>query len=173
MAKALGALMALALVLVLTGLALAAPDKDTYNLTANLKARFEVPKPKGVPTGATGLFTGKAVELDNDRGRLTWRLTFAKLSGRAAAAHIHSGRVGRAGRVMVALCGPCQNGQRGSAAISHVQIRAIRAGRTYVNIHTAKNGAGEIRGQVKASEAGSGSSSDPTPPPTTPDPTYP
>ena len=173
MAKALGALMALALVLVLTDLALAAPEKDTYNLTANLKARFEVPEPKGVPTGATGLFTGKAVELDNDRGRLTWRLTFGKLSGRAAAAHIHSGRVGRAGRVMVALCGPCQNGQRGSAAISHVQIRAIRAGRTYVNIHTAKNGAGEIRGQVKASEAGSGSSSDPTPPPTTPDPTYP
>ncbi|HEU0246684.1 MAG TPA: CHRD domain-containing protein [Gaiellaceae bacterium] len=172
MAKALCAMMALALVLV--GLALAAPERDTYNLTANLKARFEVPKPKGVPTGATGLFTGKAIELDNDRGRLTWRLTFSKLSGRAAAAHIHSGRVGKAGGVMVALCGQCRNGQRGSVTISHAQIRTIRTGRTYVNIHTAKNGAGEIRGQVKASEAGSGSSSDPTPPPTTSDPpTYP
>lgn len=154
MAQALGAMMALALVLV--GLALAAPGKDTYNLTATLKARFEVPKPTGVPAGATGLLTGKAVELDNDRGRLTWRLTFSKLTGRAAAAHIHSGRAGRAGGVMVALCGPCRNGQRGSVTISHAQIRTIRTGRAYVNIHTAENRAGEIRGQVKASEAGLG-----------------
>lgn len=169
MAKAFGAMMAV--VLVLAGLALAAPEKDSFTLTANLKARFEVPKPKGVPGGATGLFTGKAVELSDDRGRLTWRLTFSKLSGRAAAAHIHTGRVGKAGGVMVALCGPCKNGQRGSSPISHVQIRAIRAGRTYVNIHTAKNGAGEIRGQVKASEVGS--STDSTTTQTTPDPTYP
>lgn len=154
----------------LAGLAFAAPQKDTYNLTANLKVRFEVPKPKGVPTGATGLFTGKVVELDNDRARLTWRLTFSKLSGRAAAAHIHAGKAGRAGGVMRALCGPCRNGQRGSSTISHAQLRTIRSGRTYVNVHTAKNAAGEIRGQVKASEAGS-SSSDPTPTPSpTPEP---
>jgi hypothetical protein len=154
----------------LAGLALAAPQKDTYKLTANLKARFEVPKPKGVPTGATGLFTGKVVELENDRARLTWRLTFSKLSARAAAAHIHAGRAGRAGGVMLALCGPCRNGQRGSSTISHAQLRTIRAGKTYVNVHTAKNAAGEIRGQVKASEASSSSGSDPAPPPTTPEP---
>ncbi len=154
----------------LAGLALAAPQKDTYNLTANLKARFEVPKPKGVPTGATGLFTGKVVELENDRARLTWRLTFSKLSGRAAAAHIHAGRAGRAGGVMLALCGPCRNGQRGSSTISHAQLRTIRAGGTYVNVHTAKNAAGEIRAQIKASEASSSSGSDPAPPPTTPEP---
>lgn len=170
MVKAFGALVAVVLG-TLAGLALAAPEKDMLNLTANLKARFEVPKPKGVPTGATGLFTGKTVELSDDRGRLTWRLTFSKLSGRAAAAHIHNGRVGKAGGVMVALCGPCRNGQRGSSTISHAQIRAIRGGRTYVNIHTAKNAAGEIRGQVKASEVGS--STDSTTTSTTPDPTYP
>ena len=100
--------------LFVAGLALAAPQKDAYKLTANLKARFEVPKPQGVPTGATGLFTGTAVELENDRARLTWRLTFSKLSGRAAAAHIHAGKVGKAGGVIVALCGPCRNGQRGN-----------------------------------------------------------
>jgi hypothetical protein len=157
----------------LAGLALAAPQKDTYKLTANLKARFEVPRPKGVPTGATGLFTGTAVELGNDRARLTWRLTFSKLSGRAAAAHIHAGKAGRAGGVMLALCGPCRNGQRGSSTISHAQLRTIRAGRTYVNVHTAKNSAGEIRGQVKASEASSSFDSTPTPSPTPEPPPYP
>jgi CHRD domain len=138
------------------GLAFAAQQKDTYKVTANLKARFEVPKPQGVKVGATGLFTGRAVELANDRARLTWRLTFSKLTGRAIAAHIHSGKVGKAGPVMVALCGPCSNGQRGTATISHRQLRAIELGRTYVNVHTVKNAGGEIRGQVKASETAGG-----------------
>lgn len=160
-------------VLVLAGLALAAPQKDTYNLTANLKARFEVPKPNGVPTGAVGLFTGKAVETENDRARLTWRLTFSKLSGRAAAAHIHLGKPGKAGGVMLALCGPCKNGQRAAATITHAQLRMIRTGGTYINIHTGKNAAGEIRGQVKASEAGSSSNAAPSPSPTPEPPPYP
>lgn len=142
-------------------LALAAPQQDTYKLTANLKARFEVPRPQGVPAGATGLFTGTAIEQANDRARVTWRLTFSNLSGRAQAAHIHAGRVGRAGNVMVALCGPCRTGQRGTKMISHAQLQAIRAGRTYVNVHTRRNTAGEIRGQVKAREGG-GSGTDST-----------
>lgn len=165
---------AAAAALTLTGLALAVPQKDTVTLTATLKARFEVPKPTGVRAGALGLFTGKAVELENDRARITWRLTFSKLTGRAAAAHIHLGRAGKAGGVMVALCGPCRNGQRGTVNITHAKLRTIRAGRTYVNVHTAKNAAGEIRGQVTSSETGSSSPPSPTPNPTPPDePPYP
>ena len=156
--------------LTLTGLALAVPQKDTVDLEATLKARFEVPKPVGVRTGAVGLFTGKAVELENDRATLTWRLTFSKLTGPAAAAHIHVGRAGKAGGVMVALCGPCRNGQRGTATITHAKLRKIRAGLTYVNVHTAKNAAGEIRGQVKSSEIASGSGSGPPLPPPPPPP---
>lgn len=152
MLKALAASAVAALALV--GLALAAPQKDTYNLTANLKARSEVPRPTGVLVGATGLFTGKAVELANDKAKLTWRLTFAKLSGAAGAAHIHAGKVGKAGPVMVALCGPCRSGQRGTATLTHAQFAKIEAGATYVNVHTTKNAGGEIRGQVKVSEAG-------------------
>jgi CHRD domain len=153
--------------LVVAGFAIAAP-KDAYKLTANLKAGFEVPKPQGVPTGATGTFTGTAVEVENDRARLTWRLTFSKMSGKAAAAHIHAGKAGKAGRVLVPLCGPCRSGQRGTSSITHAQLRTIRAGATYVNVHTAKNAAGEIRGQVKATKTSS-SGEDP-PPPTTPEP---
>jgi hypothetical protein len=140
--------------------ALAAPQRDTFKLTANLKARSEVPRPRGVPAAATGVFTGTAVELDN-KAKVTWKLTFSHLSGKAVAAHIHAGRPGKAGAVMAALCGPCRSGQRGAASISHAQLRTIRNGAAYVNVHTAKNAAGEIRGQVKASE-GSGTGSDST-----------
>lgn len=152
-------------VLAAAGLAVAAPQKDTYNLTANLRARVEVPKPTGVRPGAIGLFTGKAVELESDRARMTWRLTFSKLSGRAVAAHVHAGRAGKAGNVLVPLCAPCRSGQRGTARLTHAQLRAIRRGATYVNVHTVRNGAGEVRGQLKASEASSG-----TPPPDDPGP---
>jgi CHRD domain len=162
MLKTLG-VVAIGGALFVAGIAVAAAGDDSYKLTSNLKARFEVPKPQGVPTGATGLFTGTATELSNDRARLRWRMTFSKLSGRATAAHIHAGRVGKAGGVLVALCGPCRNGQRGTASMTHAQLRMIRAGRTYVNIHTAKNPAGEIRGQLKSSRtSGGGTGSDST-----------
>ena len=147
---------------VVASLATAAPQKDSYTLTANLKPRFEVPKPTGVPVGATGLFTATAVELANDKARLTWRLTFSKLSGRAAAAHIHKGRAGKSGPLLVSLCGPCRNRQRGSATITHAQLRAIESGATYVNVHTPKNAAGEIRGQVKVAASSDDSSSSTT-----------
>lgn len=156
--------------LVLAGLASAAAQRDAFTLTANLTARAEVPKPKGVPAGATGLFTGKAVELAGNKARLTWRLTFSKLSGRAVAAHVHAGKPGKAGGVLAPLCGPCRSGQRGTATITHAQLRTIRAGGAYVNIHTARNQAGELRGQIKASKTSSSSGGETTPPPTTPEP---
>lgn len=159
--------------LVLGGVAGAATT-DTYAVKATLTARAEVPKPTGVPRGAVGSFTARAVEVQGGaRARLTWRLTFRRLSGRAAAAHIHAGRAGKAGGVLVALCGPCRSGQRGTAMITRAQLRAIRAGRTYVNVHTARNQAGEIRGQLRASRTASGSGGSSPPPPEPPPPTEP
>jgi hypothetical protein len=166
-------LAALAVASVVVGMAAAAPQKDTYGLSARLTARSEVPRPKGVPVGASGVFTGKVVELENDKASLTWRLTFSKLSGRAIAAHIHAGRTGKAGAVLVALCGPCRNGQRGSATLTHAQLNRIEAGATYVNVHTTKNAAGEIRGQVKAVETSGGGNDDVKPPPSDDDPSDP
>ena len=93
---------ALIATLALVGVASAVPQKDTFTLSATLRARFEVPKPAGVPAGAAGSFTGKVVELANDRARLTWRLTFTKLSGRALQSHVHIGKLGKAGNVLVA-----------------------------------------------------------------------
>jgi hypothetical protein len=156
--------------LVLAGGALGASARDTYTLTANLRARFEVPKPKGVPAGAEGLFTGKAVELSGNKARITWRLTFKKTSGRVLSAHIHIGKAGKAGGVMAPLCGPCRSGQRGTATVTHARLRTIRAGGAYVNLHTARNPAGEIRGQLKAVKSASSSGGDEPPPSPEPEP---
>jgi hypothetical protein len=171
MTKAFGAVVALTLAFV--GLASASSTAETYKLSAKLNARAEVPKPAAVPAGATGQFTGTAVELANDKARITWKLTFSHLSGKAIAAHIHSGKVGKAGPVLVALCGPCRSAQRGTATITHRQFAALETGRTYVNVHTPKNANGEIRGQVKSTETESGGSSDPAPPPSEPSPPAP
>jgi hypothetical protein len=136
----------------IAGLASAAGQADNFRLRASLSPGAEVPKPKGVPAGARGLFTGRSVELENDKARLNWKLTFSNLSGRAVAAHIHLGRKGKAGAVLLALCGPCRSGQGGRKTISHVQHNRIEAGLTYVNVHTPRNPAGEIRGQIRVTE---------------------
>ena len=54
-----------------------------------------------------------------------------------------------AGPVLVPLCGPCTSGKKGKATITAGVANALELGRAYVNLHTAKNAAGEIRGQVK------------------------
>jgi hypothetical protein len=131
------------------GIGFAAVSKGgTKKLTAKLSASREVPKPKGVPAGATGTFTGTLV------GRkVKFKLTFAKLSGKALAAHIHKGAPGKAGAVLVALCGPCKSGVTKTVTVSSAARNAIERNGTYVNVHTKKNAAGEIRGQVKATES--------------------
>jgi hypothetical protein len=150
MLKTIGAVAVLALAL--AGLAFAAVQKDSYRVSASLKAGSEVPKPKGVPAGATGGFTGTAVELANDKARVTWKLSFSHLSGAAIAAHIHIGKPGKAGPVALALCGPCRSGQKGTGMLTHAQLSKLEAGAGYVNVHTAKNAGGEIRGQIKVSD---------------------
>ena len=159
---------------VLAGVALAAQDATTWKLSSTLNKSAEVPTPTGVPVGATGTFTGTAVVNASGGAKIAWQLKFSKLSGPAAAAHIHIGKAGKAGNVMVALCGPCKNGKKGSATVTKAQLATIRAGRAYINIHTATNAAGEIRGQVKAKKgpttAGSPPPAPPPPPPSDPPP---
>jgi CHRD domain-containing protein len=150
MIKTIGAVAVIALLL--SGLAFAAAQGDTYKTSATLKARSEVPKPKGVPAGATGSFTGTAVELANDKARITWKLTFSHLSGPAIAAHIHLAKPGKAGPVVLALCGPCTSGQKGRGMLTHAQFARLEAGAGYVNVHTTKNAGGEVRGQIKVSD---------------------
>ena len=148
MKKALVTLVVLALTAALAAGGLAAVRKEgVYKLSAKLTAARDVPKPKGVPSSATGTFTGTL------RGKkLTFRLTFAHLSGKATAAHIHKGKAGKSGPVLVPLCGPCKSPVVKTVTVTSNQRDAIEHGATYVNVHTTKNAGGEIRGQIKATE---------------------
>jgi hypothetical protein len=122
------------------GFSLAGGD-STIKLTARLDAAQETPAPKAAH--GAGLFTASLT------GRsLTWRLTFARLSGRALAAHVHLGRQRVAGPIVVPLCGPCTSGAHGKVTVTARVRTALLAGGAYVNVHTARNPGGEIRGQV-------------------------
>jgi hypothetical protein len=121
--------------------------KDSYAFKATLTGPQEVPK-STAPAGAGGTFVAKSVE-KGSKVTFSWKLTFHGLSGKALAAHVHLGKKGVAGRVVVALCGPCRSGQTGTAVIASSVETALEGGKAYVNVHTAKNPGGEIRGQVK------------------------
>jgi CHRD domain len=131
--------------LTLAGLGIGAATKD--RVSATLTTGQEVPKPKA--TRGAGSFTGTL----NGR-RLSWKLTFSKLTGAAQAAHIHLAPRGKANPApAVGLCGPCRSGQTGNATIPDKVERALKRGTAYVNVHTKKNAAGEIRGQLKFTES--------------------
>jgi hypothetical protein len=118
-------------------------------IRTTLRAAQERPKPKGKVRRAQGTFTA-TVTKSGDSAVLAWRLTFSKLTGRAIAAHIHSGPRGKPGPVIVPLCAPCRNRATGRATVSASVLNSLESGRTYVNIHTRRNAAGEVRGQIAA-----------------------
>jgi hypothetical protein len=135
------------LALGVSALALAGSAGSTYKVSASLTSAADVPKPVGAPN-AKGSFSGTYVE--NAKGaKLTWKLSYSGLTGPPMAAHIHKGKPGVSGPVTVPLCGPCTSGMTGSAQISKAVITSLEAGGAYVNVHTAKNPGGEVRGQVK------------------------
>lgn len=121
----------------------------TASITTSLNSRQERPKPTGNVRRASGGFNATITKLGTT-GTIAWRLTFSGLTGRATAAHIHIGQRGKAGPVAVSLCGPCRSGQRGTGNLTAAVLRALETGRAYVNVHTARNAPGEIRGQIRA-----------------------
>jgi hypothetical protein len=137
---------AVALALVLVGAASAAP-REIHKLKATLNAGQEIPRQAVKVSGATGGFTATMTQ----NGKITWKLTYKTMSGPVMAAHIHLGKVGKAGPVVVPLCGPCHSGQTGTGQATAAQVKAIESHGAYVNLHTAKNPAGEIRGQITSS----------------------
>jgi uncharacterized cupredoxin-like copper-binding protein len=113
-------------------------------LKATLNARHAIPQPKAVRRTAIGHFnatlTGKT---------LRWRLTFAHLTGLATAAQIQIGAPAKTGAVLRLLCRRCSSPKNGTLKrLTAAQISLLRRGRTYVNVRTAKNPKGEIRGQI-------------------------
>lgn len=137
-------------------------DATAIGLTAALGAAKEVPRPTGVSANAGGTFAAGLVR-QGTGGTVSWRMTFRGLTGKAVAAHIHRAKPGKAGPVVAPLCGPCRSGARGTAKLNGRTVAALLGGLAYVNVHTAKNPAGEIRGQVKkGGTAPSGTTTTPT-----------
>jgi CHRD domain len=122
--------------------------------------------------------TGK-LTLDVDQNSATYSLTYSGLSANVTQAHLHFAKVHVPGGIYAFLCTNLGNGPAGtppcpaaggtvtgtitSASILAVPTQNITAGdfgalraalgsnTTYVNIHTVKFPAGEIRGQVQLS----------------------
>jgi hypothetical protein len=100
-----------------------------------------------VETGGTG--TGE-FSYDPETMEFSWIVEYEGLSGPAVAAHIH-GPADPGANAGVAV--PFANAATpitGTATLSEEQAAELAAGRYYVNIHTAANPGGEIRGQIEA-----------------------
>lgn len=103
-----------------------------------------------VATAATG---SGAVSVNSTGTQALVSMNWAGLSGTTTAAHVHSGRSGVNGPV---ICNFNLGGQPASGTMtdflcsfSPAQITALRQGQLYLNIHTAANPGGEVRGQVQ------------------------
>jgi hypothetical protein len=106
-------------------------------------------QPQGVKVaGASGSFSGTLAKTRKGY-RLSWRLTFSHLSGKAKSSYIHKGKPGRYGAAYFHLCSPCVSGAHGRAYASPNEVSLMKAGLMYVNIRTPKHPAGEIRGQIR------------------------
>jgi len=127
-----------------------------------------------VSTTGNGTFTAR---ISNDESQIEWQLTYNDLEGAVQQAHIHFGQKAITGPISVFLCTNLGNGPAGTqpcpappATISGTitaadvtnlanergisageldeLIAAIRAGATYVNVHSTRWPGGEIRSQI-------------------------
>ena len=89
------------------------------------------------------------VTYDSASKKLSWKGTYTGLSGPATAAHFHvPADPARMPAWWFRSSGADKSPFEGSATLNDAQAKALMAGELYVNIHTAANKGGEIRGQV-------------------------
>lgn len=111
-------------------------------------------KPTAVTTNASG-----NAKVTIDGNSLKVEGSFKDLSGNATAAHIHGPADANSTAnpicnlsVPAATSGTISEGSGagtcGALVLTDAQIKDFEEGRTYVNIHTGANPAGEIRGQL-------------------------
>ena len=141
--------------------------RKRYHFTALILACLTVP----IQAGAQSFFMAKLsasqethVVISDARGTAALALTDAGvrflvsvegLSGPIAAAHFHNGAAGEDGPPVRTITGDFTgNTASGLWTASDGQpltdqlIQSLLAGDLYLNVHTAANGAGEIRGQI-------------------------
>ena len=111
-------------------------------MTVPLSGQNEVP-----PNSSGGSGTGK-VELDGNV--IKWNITYSGTTGPVTAGHFHGPAVAGANAgVVVPFAGPLASPIIGSATLTPAQVDQVKQGLWYINLHTAANPGGELRGQVK------------------------
>ena len=120
------------------GMSIAFAASDAVTLSGNDEA-------PPVTTSASGKGSVKVAADKTVSGSVTTKgLT-------ATAAHIHEGEVGKNGPVVIALTksGDDKWVVPDGAKFSDAQYESYKAGKLYVNVHSAAHKDGEIRGQLK------------------------
>jgi CHRD domain len=137
MKKAMLATLALGGAIAFAGTAFA----DKYKAT--LDSKSEVPPNASTATGTAD------IDYDPASKKLSWKVTYSGLSGPPTAAHFHGpAEAGKNGGVAVPIPNIASSPTEGSATLTDAQAADLSSGKYYVNIHTAANPGGEIRGQV-------------------------
>lgn len=119
------------------------PATVMISMVAPLSGKNQVP-PNNSP--ATGNMDARLAMNSNV---LDWNITFTGMSGPVTAAHFHGpASAGQNAGIALPLSGNMASPIKGSATLSAAQIADLRAGKWYINLHTAAFPDGEIRGQV-------------------------
>jgi hypothetical protein len=119
----------------------AKPAMAPGEMSATLKGTNEVP-----PNSSGGSGMGK-VNLSGNS--LSWTITYSGTTGPVTAGHFHGPATSSANAgVVVPFAGPLASPITGSATLTDAQVADLKAGKWYINLHTAANPGGELRGQV-------------------------
>jgi hypothetical protein len=109
---------------------------------ATLSGAEEVPPVETAGTGSAD------VTWNSGTKELSWTIDFSGLSGPATAAHFHGPADPGANAGPVITIEDLESPSEGTATLTDEQAADLAAGKWYVNVHTAANPDGELRGQV-------------------------
>jgi hypothetical protein len=129
---------------VLSAAFVSAASAATITYRAKLSGRAEIPK-----TDSKG--SGKLDATFDTRSKVfTYTLTFSGLTGPAIAAHIHGPATRAQSAGVIAPLGDknLTSPVAGSITLTDDQVKMLESNKLYVNVHTAANSSGEIRGQI-------------------------
>ena len=135
------------------GAALLASGAPSYAASTTFKA--DLKGSSEVPPNTTAGSGSVTATYDPASKQLSWSGTFSGLTGPATAAHFHGpAEAGKNAGVAIWISEkgkPFSSPFKGSAKLTDAQAGDLMNGQWYVNIHTAANPGGEIRGQLAKS----------------------
>ena len=88
--------------------------------------------------------------LDKVSRVLRWKMTYTGLTGPATMAHFHGPALPGANAAVVLPLPGAASPASGEGTLTAAQVADLMAGKWYINVHTAANPGGEIRGQLVA-----------------------